>query len=711
MKKVVVLLFSVLAVSCMDPDVRSAKELCGRIVGEKSSGFVFEKIASDKDAYEIESVGDKIVVRGNNANSMAVGLNRYLTEFCGTTVSWWDYVPTVMPETLPVIPSKVMAEALVPQRFFLNYCTFGYTMPWWGWKEWERFIDWMALNGINMPLAITGQEAVWQKVWRKWGLSDDEIRSFFVGPSHLPWQRMCNVDRWEGPLPQEWIDSQAALGKKILRRERELGMHPVLPGFAGHVPAELADHNPGLDTTRVSYWGGFADKYRTTFLAPMDPSFAAIQKDFLTEQAKLYGTDHIYGVDPFNEIDAPYWDPETLAKMADGIYRSMAEVDPDAVWLQMGWLFYADQEHWTPENIEAYLTAVPEGRLIILDYYLENIAIWKRTNRFYGVPYIACYLGNFGGNTVIEGNMRDISAWTREAYEDGGENLVGIGSTLEGFGVNEPVYQFLMDKAWDTGISDSRRVDMIADSRFGRESDSFREAWHLLDEDIYTSVSRTGHATLNMAHPCFTGWWHWTTNPMITYDNPTLGEVWKLMLEDTSDKDEYLFDVANVGRQWMGNHFRELRDLYTEAYNRRDIEALEALSGEMLGIFDDTEALLSSREEFSLRRWIEDARRAGSLSDYYEQNARTLVSVWGDSYHLCDYASRAWTGLLGTYYKPRWKMFFDRTSATQEFDQAAFDEDIWAFENDWRMVSTPVTYPAPENPVDVSRRLIEKYNI
>ena len=63
-------------------------------------------------------------------------------------------------------------------------------MPRWQWKEWERFIDWMALNGINMPLAITGQEAVWYKVWSKMGMSDIEIRSYFTGPPYLPWHRV-----------------------------------------------------------------------------------------------------------------------------------------------------------------------------------------------------------------------------------------------------------------------------------------------------------------------------------------------------------------------------------------------------------------------------------------------------------------------------------------------------------------------------------------
>ena len=44
---------------------------------------------------------------------------------------------------------------------------------------------------------------------------------------------------WGGPLPQSWIHNQLALQHKILDRMRSLGMIPVLPGFAGHVPAAI----------------------------------------------------------------------------------------------------------------------------------------------------------------------------------------------------------------------------------------------------------------------------------------------------------------------------------------------------------------------------------------------------------------------------------------------------------------------------------------
>lgn len=37
---------------------------------------------------------------------------------------------------------------------------------WWDWKRWEKEIDWMALQGVNLPLAFTGQEAIWQKVFK-----------------------------------------------------------------------------------------------------------------------------------------------------------------------------------------------------------------------------------------------------------------------------------------------------------------------------------------------------------------------------------------------------------------------------------------------------------------------------------------------------------------------------------------------------------------
>ena len=39
----------------------------------------------------------------------------------------------------------------------MNVCTHSYSLVWYGRKEWEAFIDWQALLGINLNLAMTGQ--------------------------------------------------------------------------------------------------------------------------------------------------------------------------------------------------------------------------------------------------------------------------------------------------------------------------------------------------------------------------------------------------------------------------------------------------------------------------------------------------------------------------------------------------------------------------
>ena len=50
---------------------------------------------------------------------------------------------------------------------------------------------------------------------------------------------MGNMRGWGGPVSQTWLNDQLILQHKILDRMRALGMIPVLPGFAGHVPEAI----------------------------------------------------------------------------------------------------------------------------------------------------------------------------------------------------------------------------------------------------------------------------------------------------------------------------------------------------------------------------------------------------------------------------------------------------------------------------------------
>ncbi|MBD5279723.1 MAG: alpha-N-acetylglucosaminidase, partial [Bacteroides sp.] len=298
MKKILLSMLAATAMSAFAADLTPIDNLARRVVPTISDQIIFEEIEAPVDTFSISGRDGKVLIKGNSPISMAVGLNNYLRRYMGANVSWYAAEP-VQISGEAVVPTDVYgARAAVPERFFLNYCTFGYTMPYWQWQDWERFIDWMALNGINLPLAMTGQEKAWYLTWKKLGLTDEEILSSFTGPAHLPWHWMNNVDHFQGPLTIDWLNSQENLQKQILGRERELGMKPVLAAFAGHAPVSLKKHYPDANITLRSDWANFPDEDRCYFLDPSDPLYGEVQKTYLAIQDSIFGTDHIYGIDP-----------------------------------------------------------------------------------------------------------------------------------------------------------------------------------------------------------------------------------------------------------------------------------------------------------------------------------------------------------------------------------------------------------------------------
>ncbi|MBQ1673366.1 MAG: alpha-N-acetylglucosaminidase [Bacteroidales bacterium] len=685
------------------PDAKAAAALTARVIPDAARHFVFETLPADTcDFFTLRSEGRRIVVGGNNANSMAVGLNYYLKYYCHTNIGWfaWDKGP--MPKTLPRLEAPVRMDARVPQRFFLNYCTYGYTMPWWNWEEWEHFIDWMALNGINLPLAITGQESVWYQVWTELGLTDEEVRSYFTGPAHLPWHRMLNIDRWGGPLPKSWLEGQEALQKKIVARERELNMKPVLPAFAGHVPPELARIYPDAKIERMSDWAGFALEDYPWFLDPEDKLFPEIQKRFLEKEVEIYGTDHIYGIDVFNEMIPRSWETDYLAGVSKGVYESLAAADPEATWLQMTWLFYNERKYWfegdSDERVKAYLTSYPAEKSILLDYYCERMEVWRKTQSYYGIPFIWCYLGNFGGNTYLAGNIQEISKLIEGTFAEAGRNFKGIGSTLEGFDCNPFMYQFIFEKAWN--FPQHRNLDEYADclawSRTGVDSEEARDAWKELFEEIYIHRSVPGHSPLMNLRPSFgrSSSYHSSSSTRFTYENEKLREVIRHLLAAGGHGPSYEFDLVNLTRQYLSNDFEIKFAAYKEAYEAGDRAAMAERQAEMMAVFDTMETLLSSQDYFLVGKWIADARAWGATpeeADYFETNARNLITSWGDRGNLLtDYADRSWAGLTGTYYKGRWEMFFraveEALAAGEKFEGARADallEQLKDFEYRW----------------------------
>ena len=702
--KRVLILFSLVLIAInvtLANDLDEANALVLRLSPKLAQKVTFELItatSNGNDVFSLESRNGKVVIGGNNANSMAVGLNRYLNRYCKTTVSWYADIAIDLPSTLPNVPDKETIEARVPQRFFLNYCTFGYTMPFWDWKDWERFIDWMALNGINMPLAITGQEAVWYNVWTKLGMTDEQVRSYFTGPVYLPWHRMANIDAWCGPLPKEWLDGQSELQKKIVTRERALNMRPVLPAFAGHVPRQLKEMYPHADIKAMSTWDEFEEPYRTFFLNSEDPLYSKIQKMFLEEQTHMFGSDHIYGIDPFNEMDPPSFDPTYLNKISKHIYQSLTAVDPKAEWLQMGWFLYYQRKDYTPERAKAMLTGVPNGKMTMLDYYCEYKEMWRDLDGFYGQPYIWCYLGNFGGNSNIQGNVKQAGEKLDAALKEGGNNLVGIGSTLEGLEVQQFPYEYVFEKAWDFKKTDEQVVNELADRHSGKVSQPVREAWKML----YDSVLNIRPTTFCGPLPCQYPELDKTHGRCsVRYIPRQLIYAWdKLLEQDSVTTDAMTIDIIWIGRQLLGDLFLVDKQAFDKAFHERDVKSMEEIMEEMGYIIISMEALNQCHPFCTMHKWIEQARDLGitpEVKDYYEMNARRLVTTWGGD--LNDYSCRNWSGLLDNYYFSRWYCYFNYllslANQGKEYNHAVLQEAIKRIQDSWpekKGLETPIQH-------------------
>jgi alpha-N-acetylglucosaminidase len=713
--------------SSLKADV-SLNGLVKRILPGHENKFKFEKIppaADGKNVYELESSGDKIIIRGDNANSMARGLGTYLRKYCHISVTWDVKNPLPVPEKFPVIKKKQRVTCSVKNRFFFNYCTFGYTMPFWQWKDWERCIDWMALNGINAPLAITGTEKVLVELWTSQGFSKEQVLEFFTDAAHLPWYHMNTISHWGGPCPESYVEHGYKLQKKILARERELGMRPIMMAFNGRVPVALQKKYPNKPIHVLGKgWGMFKKPYYTYFLDPYDPLFAELQKKYLEINIKLYGTDHLYGVDPFNEIEPPSWEPSYLGKTAKRIYETISDVDKDAVWIQMGWLFGFDK-HWTNPRIKALLKAVPQDKLVILDYNCSTTGIWERTEAFFDTPFVYCYLGNFGGKECLAGALPAIyEGFSKVVKERGGKNLWGIGSTLEGFGVNMVTFEYLFDNPWSDMEPDVQKwIAEYAKSRIAGNDKPVIDAWKMMQSKIYNrnSSGYSGGSPLHV-RPRFEGGCGFVIMGR-NFTPSTLMAIWKLMMKaspETVKKDSFQYDLVNVVRQYLGDISTSVRAEMRDAYMTGDLEKFQKAANTMMGLLKDQEEIVRSRPEFLVGRWFAGAKAIATNDkdkEAMEWSIRNILTTWGGrSCPLVEYANRDWDGLTSDYYNKRWKMFTEDVAAAmkkgKEFNQGVFDGKSATFEWEYVNDKTKNNYIAEPtgNSWDIAKRLFEKYS-
>lgn len=686
--------------------------LLSRILPQNGDARKFEwSITPDSvQRFTLRCDGQKVHVSGTDYISIAAGINWYLQHYAGVNISW--NAPTgMLPAALPVCPQQTHVAA-VPLRYYLNFCTYSYSMAFWDWQRWQQELDWMALHGVNMPLAVTGMECVWRRVLEEYGYaSTEDVGTFVCGSAYYGWFFMNNLTAWGGPQPRRWYTQQELLAQRIFRRMGEYGMTPVVPGYVGMVPRDFLER---AKKQKVAAWtpadivdgGRWCSFTRPAFVNNTD-RMKELAARYYAAFHRLYGRlcpTHFYAIDPFHEGGVPDGVTGARASVA-AMWEALTAYDADAVWVA---------QHWQ-DNPRPLLThTLPRGRLVILDLHGDNngdtvCSGHHTTERGEAHDWIWGQVSNFGGNVGLFGRMDRLIDCFYAAHNGMTENhLVGIGALPEGIENNPMLYDLLYALPWTTTAY--TRASWLADyvrMRYGLTSDdktydTLLSAWTRLGAGIYNCPNDHQQGTTEsvfLMRPSLqagtvSSWasstWYWdmadvrqALAEMLSVSD-VMGHRARLHVVGDAGWDNYCYDLVDLCRQALADEGKLLLDRIREAVSSQD-DTAAALSARFLGLILDQDRLLGTRREFRLGRWTEAARRLGrnaAEKDLYERNARMLLTTWGDRAQceqggLHDYANREWQGLLASYYYPRWKAFFHKNATAQDW----FSDFEWPFAN------------------------------
>ncbi|CAJ0586739.1 unnamed protein product, partial [Mesorhabditis spiculigera] len=645
----------------------------------------------------IDSDGDKILAAESAVDAL-YGINYYLRTFCASQIAWDG---SSFSGGCDRVREHEVALDSPPIRFFGNPVTYSYSFAWWKWEQWQPFIDWLALNGFNMVLTPLGQDYLWKEVWLDLGVPEADLRSWLVGPPFQSWQWMGNLQSHGGPVSDHILKQQLELNLKIVTRLSALGIVPVMPMFDGIVPAAILKSFPNATLRQNRPWNKFNGTYS---LSPSDPLFQKIGRMFLEKQKKYYGNviQNVYSADPFIENfpdlkamskakKTPHrTHPDAVfAQTAKAIYEGCRSVDPKCVWVVQGWAF--QDAGWTSRHVKEFLTAVPKGRMLVLDTFGDEAPLYPAFNNFWGQPFVWCLLHNFGGSVQMHGNLKRIGKFWEQALASA-PNLVGGGLVMEAINQNYVLYQYAIDAFWGEERAElSTWLMSFARSRYSVSRlavPAVHKLWTLLSDTFYSEPPST--------KPHF---------DVFIYKRPKLGQRIKYWF-DTRLFPRIINSFAALNQSLGTNEMfrKDYADILREALqytlgNKLILRINEAFAigdepslRESCTEVDQAFMLLDETANVQLEPLIRQARSWGSTkeeSDLLEHNMRLMLTLWGPEGQIVDYARREYGGMISGYYRARWSFFCDSLlDAKYHFDQDKFEEELFQF------VELPFTQPA-----------------
>ena len=640
---------------------------------------------NNEDIFIIETKKDKLYISASSTSAASRGLDWYVKHVANQSISHMgDNVKNL--KKLPEVTQPIKRKSFVPYRYALNYCTINYSFSFYTWNEWEKELDWMALNGVNIMLAPVGTEKVWYNTLIKLGYTDQEAKAFIPGPAFTAWWLMGNLEGWGGPVSNQLIDQQADLQKKILKRMKELGIEPILQGFYGMVPHDL-NKKEGFKDAPVIDQGKwvFTEFTRPAILVPTSSHFSQVADVYYDEMKKLYGNDIKYfGGEPFHEggktkgVDVP--------AVAKHVQETMQKNYPNSTWVLQG---------WQSNPSDDILKGLKKENTLIIELFGENTDNWYKRKGYSGTSFIWSNVSNFGEKNGLYGKLqRFIDEVYRAKNSEYGQYLKGVGIIPEGI-INNPVaYDLMLDLAWqDEKPNLDEWLKAYTIYRYGKENQQVINAWKEFAQTVYSNpeVYQEGPSeTIYAARPSL------SVNPVSSwgtrkrnYDMKRFKNAVKIFVQaddQFKDIETYQTDKIDFLRQVWSDKGDDAYARLVSTINYQDKERIKNAGNAFIDMVKTQDELLGNNKFFTLNRWLDEATNFGkNLPDAKNvmYNAKGQITFWGPDNlprtTLRDYAHKDWNGLLGSLYLERWKVFVDNSVN----GKISNPEDFYKMEVEW----------------------------
>ncbi|HTB86410.1 MAG TPA: alpha-N-acetylglucosaminidase [Steroidobacteraceae bacterium] len=681
-------------------DVKPERDLLGRLLGARAAQFELSAVQSEggHERFRISNANGRIKVEGTTPSSLLFGVNWYLKYIAHVEIST-NGTRLGPLRAWPLPASPIEGETPYAYRYALNQNIDGYSAPYWSWARWQHEIDVLALSGINAIIVERGMDAVLYKTFRDAGYSDAEIRAWITQPAHQNWQLMGNLCCFAGPIGAALMQRRVASARQIIKRLRELGITPVLPGFYGIVPADFQRKFPRAHVIAQGEWAGFV---RPGWLDPRDPMFANLAATFYRHQHELFGDSGVYDMEVFQEGgdsgDVP------VPEAARDVQNALAAAHPDASWMMLAWQGNPRQD---------LLRGVDRRRLLIIDIDHDRVPRDDRLKDFRGAPFLFGGIWEFGGRTTLGANVQNITQ-RLQRLGSANSNMVGTAVFTEGTDTNPFAFELFTEMAWRKAPFDiAEWTESYVQRRYGAADPHALAAWKVLlntayairiDEVDFNSERDAAQESLFNAQPSLTAnrASHWSPEAM-RYDAEEFKRVLPEILRvapEVRRSDTYEYDLVDVARQTLANESRLLLPQIKAAFDAKERPEFRTLTERWLHLMDLQDQLLASNRFFLVGTWLKFVPPWASTPEEavrLNYDARSILTTWGDrkaseGADLHDYGNKDWAGLTRDYYRVRWQTYFAALDSQLSSGSPAEPVDWFELGDAWNHDSRP--YPS-----------------